>query len=197
MTERDLTSGKHRSVIEAVAERRFTTLSVSADASRLLVAGGTSAELWDLASLRLLRTFAGHADSVSAAALSADGRWVATGGGFRSGSPDPPAARNEVLVWDAETGQELLRYRAATDAITGVAFTADSHRLVAVDARARIYRCAVCGSTAELRALAATRIRRALTDDERRRYGLGVGLLGFMAERRRSLGELVDTPPRS
>ena len=186
VTERDLSTGEQRSVIEAVAERRFTTISLSADASRLLVAGGTSAELWDLASRRLLRTFAGHADSVSAAALSTDGRWVATGGGFRAGGPNPPAARNEVLLWDAETGQELLRYRAATDAIKSLAFTADSHRLVAVDAQARIYRCAVCGSTAELRTLAAARIKRALSDDERRRYGLGVGLLGFMTERRRS-----------
>ena len=57
-----------------------------------------------------------------------------------------------MRVWDAETGQERLRYLAAIDGINGLAFAANSHRLVAVDTQALIYQCIVCGSTAELRA---------------------------------------------
>ena len=55
--------------------------------------------------------------NIRAIAVSPDGKRIA-----RSGSD------NNVRIWDAETGKELLKYRA--DGLISLAFSPDSKRLV-------------------------------------------------------------------
>jgi WD40 repeat protein len=53
---------------------------LSADGRHALSAAGNNFKLWDLAARRCLREFAGHTDDVCALALSADGRYLLSGG---------------------------------------------------------------------------------------------------------------------
>jgi WD40 repeat protein len=75
-------------------------------------------ELWDVATLKGLRTFKGHNKTVKAIAFSLDGRLMATGGDD-----------NEVQLWNVRSGLELKRLGLA-DHVQYAAFSPDSKRLV-------------------------------------------------------------------
>ncbi len=70
------------------------------------------------------RTLPGHADQVTAVALSPDGtRLAAVAGDFN------PAA-SEVKVWDLGTGRETVALKGRGEVFTGVAFGPDGGRLI-------------------------------------------------------------------
>jgi WD40 repeat protein len=71
---------------------------------------------------RRTRTLEGAIDLVRAVARSADGWWFAGAGGI-------PGASGEVLVWDADTGDEALALRGHRDYVYDAAFNHRSTRL--------------------------------------------------------------------
>jgi WD40 repeat protein len=76
-------------------------------------------KVWDLESGRELLTLQGHADSVSACAVTPDGRRVV------SASFDQTAK-----VWDLESGRELLTLQGHADSVNACAVTPDGQRVV-------------------------------------------------------------------
>jgi WD40 repeat protein len=64
----------------------------------------------------------GHERATFAAAFSPDGRWVATG-----------SAGGAVRMWETATGQEVSTLSSKAPPISGVAFTRDSKKLLALE----------------------------------------------------------------
>jgi len=75
-------------------------------------------KLWDVASGRLVRTVAGHTDSVYSVAFSPDGKTIA------SGSLD-----NTVKLWKVATGGEVYNLIGHTDEVLEVVFSPDGQFL--------------------------------------------------------------------
>ena len=68
---------------------------------------------------QLLRTLNGHSSSVSAVAVTADGKRAISGSGD-----------NTVKVWNLETGEELLSFNGHSGWVSAVAVTADGKRAI-------------------------------------------------------------------
>jgi WD40 repeat protein/serine/threonine protein kinase len=98
-----------------------------------------TAKVWDTASGRVLHTFSGHAflpfpiPGISAIpvlclAFSPDGRHIASG----SFSPKIGKLRESpgvVLVWEVETGHEVLRFDAQVGPVLGLTFSPDGRHI--------------------------------------------------------------------
>ena len=110
--------------------------------------GGGAVKLWEVATGRELRTFAGGATpagNVPAVAFSRDGRMLAVGAGD-----------NTVRVWDVATGRELQTFSAAGNSlfsaagVAHLAFSADGRALVSVSDAIRTWDMATGGLTRAL-----------------------------------------------
>jgi WD40 repeat protein len=66
-------------------------------------------------------TFKGHKFRIGRAALSPDGKILASGGGDTRGG--------ELKLWDVATGKEIVSLTGYTNSLYGLAFSADSKRL--------------------------------------------------------------------
>ena len=77
-------------------------------------------KIWDTATGNVLRTLSGHDQAVLAAAISPDGRLIASGG-----------ADQTVRVWNVVTGQST-RVASHTSAVKNVAFSDDGRRLTSL-----------------------------------------------------------------
>jgi WD40 repeat protein len=77
--------------------------------------------LWDLASGKRFRAFAGHRRDITVLAFAPDGRALA------SGSTD-----GTVRVWSVATAQSLFLLKAHHEAVTGVAFSPDGKAMATV-----------------------------------------------------------------
>jgi formylglycine-generating enzyme required for sulfatase activity/serine/threonine protein kinase len=75
--------------------------------------------LWDPDTLKLRQTLMGHTLKVLSLAISADGRWLASGG-----------QNSEVIVWDLDNNKQAHRYRLSDDA-NAVAFSSDGSLIAA------------------------------------------------------------------
>jgi WD40 repeat protein len=104
-----------------------------------------------------LRSFPAHVGRITAAALSADGKQLATGGLDQS-----------IRVWDMETGEMLWSLSGQASAASDLAFSPDGKYLYVAlnDGTIRSYLLDVD----ELIALAQSRVSRDLTDEECRQY---------------------------
>jgi WD40 repeat protein len=87
------------------------------DAGRKEFRGG-EARIWDAATGRLLHTFTGHTNKVSAVAYSPDGRRLATA-----------SSDQTVKMWDPTTGQPVFTLTGHDGIVTAVAFSPDSRYL--------------------------------------------------------------------
>jgi WD40 repeat protein len=88
---------------------------------RLVLTGGSSkntAQLWEVASRKLVATLSGHTRSVMAVAFSPDGRLALTG-----------SLDNTARLWEVASGKSVATLSGHTDSIREVAFSPDG-RLV-------------------------------------------------------------------
>lgn len=97
------------------------TISYSADGKHIL---GCSAEdrasIWDASSGKRLRTMQAPSPILSAA-FHPNGRQVVTGGGKESG---------QLILWDAQTGEQLRALRGHAIPVVAVAFSPDGRQLL-------------------------------------------------------------------
>ncbi|HJT35785.1 MAG TPA: hypothetical protein VJ783_27400, partial [Pirellulales bacterium] len=105
-----------------------TDVAFSADGSKLISAAGEpgvfgEVKLWNAADGVLLRTIVGHRDALYAAALSSDGKLIATG-----------SYDQEIKLWDAATGTELRTITGHNGAVFDLAFSPDSRLLASASA---------------------------------------------------------------
>lgn len=106
--------------VDAGAERlrvstksgRVSAVALAGDAHELFASAGDVVHAWAVEGHRRRATFAGHAGSVWALALSPDSSVVATG-----------AADNTACLWDAATAHRSLALRGHTGWVTAVAFS--------------------------------------------------------------------------
>ena len=126
----EIVSVESRAVVRRLAglRGRVTDVEYSADGKTLLTAAGEpgvfgEAQLWNAADGKLLRTFTGHKDSLYAAALSPDGRLVATA-----------SYDQQIKLWDAATGKELRTLAGHNGAVFDVAFRPDGKVLASASA---------------------------------------------------------------
>ena len=100
----------------------------------------------------------GHTGVILSAAFSRDGRWVVT-------ASEDGTAR----VWEALTGKQVAEFRGHQGPVANAEFSSDGKSVVTAgtDGTARVFSCEVCGSLADLLAVASKHTTRLLTPDER------------------------------
>jgi WD40 repeat protein len=112
--------GGHRGNVNAVV--------FSADGSQLFAAAGEAGlfgevRQWNIADGKLVRVWEGHQDAIYCAALSPNGKILATG-----------SYDQKVKLWDVTTGQELKALSGHNGAVFGVAFRPDGKILASASA---------------------------------------------------------------
>ncbi len=94
-------------------------VSVSADGAILATAGAdNTVKIWDVASMRLLRTLSRHQADLFAVALSQDGSLLASSGYDR-----------QVIIWDVQTGRVLKETQEHTQPVTALDFSRSGNLL--------------------------------------------------------------------
>jgi ferric-dicitrate binding protein FerR (iron transport regulator)/tricorn protease-like protein len=78
-----------------------------------------TANMWEVATGKLVRTFGMHGDAINSVAVSPNGRYLATGGS------DKVAA-----LWDLTSARRLRNFIGHSDKVYAVAFSPSGHRLV-------------------------------------------------------------------
>lgn len=139
--------------------QEITTVAFAPGSTRILTGSADgSVRIWDSEGL-LLRQILAHPLPVRAVSVSADGQWFATGS-------DDAAAR----IWRLDSGEEWLTLSGHQGPVYAVEFSPDGEKLLTAsrDGTARLW---------PTDPLAAARKRRSreLTEDERKRFAVGVG----------------------
>ena len=160
-------------------------VALSPNGNLLLVVGDKFAQIWDLNARKRVQTLAGHSDEIYSGAFSRDGRLVLTGSGYMHARGEPPEDGNEVRVWDAKSGRQLLSYRSAGWAVRMVSFAKDGTTIFAGsrDGTVRRYECEVCLPLSALIDLVSTRASRGLSAEEHAKYVPENALLGWIVGR--------------
>jgi WD40 repeat protein len=105
-------------------------VAYSPDGKLLVACDRNQVKLYDPASGGLRKTLDGHPADITAIAVSADGKHIASGG-----------LDGSVIIWDVSTGDSLLQLTGHTDAIEELTFSPDGQWLVTAgdDAALRIW----------------------------------------------------------
>jgi WD40 repeat protein len=98
----------------------------------ILISGGfvSKVRLWDMATYQLLATLEGHQEDVFGAAVSPDGRHLATTGGTHITSSDQMEHEGEVCLWDLTARTLEARFTAHHGCVVCAVFTPDGESLV-------------------------------------------------------------------
>jgi eukaryotic-like serine/threonine-protein kinase len=112
--------------LATLTERRRLTWSasgmhhfvLSADSRHAVSSYGEELRLWDVSTGRMVKSWRGHTQTISALALSPDGRTLASGGYDQL-----------VKVWELQTGQALHTYHGHSRAVACLAFSPDGRLL--------------------------------------------------------------------
>ena len=130
----DVASGNVRVVLHAQDEPKDfagnqSTLFYSSDSRRLITVELGLARVWDIASgEEVCPPVRSDKIPVHRAALSPEGRFLATGGSFT----DPPGVGpldTTIRIWDLPAGREVATLPGHDDAISGLAFSPDGRLL--------------------------------------------------------------------
>jgi WD40 repeat protein/serine/threonine protein kinase len=114
----DMATGK--SLGRAETDSDVYSVVVSPDGRYVLTGqSGNQIVLWDSKSLKALRTFEGHGNTVTNIALATDGRT------FLSASSD-----KTIKLWDLTLGKEMRTYSGHHDKVRAVAFSPDGKRML-------------------------------------------------------------------
>ncbi len=108
----------------------FGQFLLRGDGERLFTSGGL--RVWDADSGRCRHDFAGHAEAVTALAISLDGRLVLSGGGgsvFDRHTGKPSLGTGRLHLWERETGRCLTSWAAHVGVVTAVAITGDGRHV--------------------------------------------------------------------
>jgi WD40 repeat protein len=117
---RTLASGSSLDVKSSSAPSQSELKSMESQPAAL--SGGSwdnAIQLWDLDSLRLLRTLQGDSTTTQSVAFSPDGRVLAAG-----------RADHTIQLWDVTSGQLLRTLAGHSDPVSSVAFSPDGRTLV-------------------------------------------------------------------
>jgi WD40 repeat protein/HEAT repeat protein/tRNA A-37 threonylcarbamoyl transferase component Bud32 len=127
----------HLRRVAHAAEREFDDLhgvtllgGSTPDGKRLLTWDSSAVRLRDFVTGKVVRVFTGHAYTVSAAALSADGKHVASASAdlFSVGN----TKKSDVLLWETDTGRTVRTFAADHQGVSSLAFSADGKWLATV-----------------------------------------------------------------
>jgi WD40 repeat protein/serine/threonine protein kinase len=134
----DLQLNKEVPAFRGPTEFFIRVLTWSADSSRILFGtqegAGGRAHVLDAVTGKVVKSFAGHPNPITAVALSRDGRRALTAAGhvrLADGKPvKGPDGRTlwddtEVRLWDTATGKLLGSYRGPTEPMKSLAFATD------------------------------------------------------------------------
>jgi WD40 repeat protein len=88
---------------------------------QLVTTDGSTIQLWDAVTGKVIHSLRGHTDAVQEIAFTPDGQRLAS------------AAPDEIMLWDVATGQEILTLRHRTRWWRSLGFSPDGRRLAAVD----------------------------------------------------------------
>jgi hypothetical protein len=112
-------------------------MAFSRDSSMLALAGARQevgiAQLWDVATGKLVRGFHGHTKSVDCVAISPNGRSLATGSEDKT-----------LRLWEIASGRERKRLIGHEGAVYSVDFSPDGQRFAAMSSDAPIFIWNVC-----------------------------------------------------
>ncbi|HEY2412728.1 MAG TPA: protein kinase [Pirellulaceae bacterium] len=102
-----------------------TAIAFSPDGQKIVGAGYSGVNIWDIATGKILVSFEGHDQRARCLAYSPDGKLVASGShGFDQGRP----TGGSLKIWEAETGKEILSINDAAP-VMSVAFSPDGATL--------------------------------------------------------------------
>jgi WD40 repeat protein len=111
-------------------DRRVDNVTFSPDGHRLVSGGREGLKVWETKTGKLTLSMVGHRMPVRSVAYSADGTRIASASGHWQDLKGNWLT-DEVKVWDAQTGRELLSLRGGDSrGLICVAFSPDSKRLV-------------------------------------------------------------------
>ncbi len=101
-------------------QRAITSVSISPDGNQFLsAAGDKTLRLWDKETGKEIRSFKGHADTISEAAFSPNGKRIVSGGRDKL-----------VMVWDVTSGQSVHILKGHTGLVSSVDFSHDGKRII-------------------------------------------------------------------
>src|SRR5262249_31926177 len=109
-----------------------TCVAFTPDGTRIITGSyDHTLRVWGAENGEELLTLKGHTALVLCAAMSPDGKRIVSGGGDLLDTRKPgPARPGELIVWDADTGQEVHALKGHTECVTCVSYSPDGTHIV-------------------------------------------------------------------